>query len=342
MTGLDGMRTSRRFLRRACLDILQRTPTPAEARTFVGAPVSMVVGRLMRSREAMEVWFEEELYYFLLLDNFRPKAELIDKVTTRLHEQKMSARDAIAEILLSTGFSLRNPGNDTFVSVVLEQCLGLTVQARENQRTLEAGKEMYDGRKAKVLGQHGSSQADFVRIVLEHEDFARHLVARHQSRLFGGDRELEHFTAPRVHEDPSAFFVGMGESIASDHYREALATKKPLNDRQFIRSLYMDLLGERPSYEQMRNMRNAMMSMADSTPIRAVMAKMILDSGQAELPELVQGGEKDFVTRCFERYLGRPPGQEELPAFVEQARQPDCTAGHIVRALVGSTEYQYY
>ena len=40
----------------------QATDRRAEVRAFVGAPVPKVVERLMRQREAMEVWFEEELF----------------------------------------------------------------------------------------------------------------------------------------------------------------------------------------------------------------------------------------------------------------------------------------
>ena len=79
--------------------------------------------------------------------------------------------------------------------------------------------------------------------------------------------------------------------------------------------------------------------MADPTPLRAVMAKVILDSGHAELPELVAGKEKEFVRECFLRYLGRYPGQMELPTFVEVAKGPDCRPENIVRSLVGSAEY---
>ena len=86
--------------------------------------------------------------------------------------------------MLSTGFSLRNPGNDTFVTVVLEQALGLTVQDRKVTRILEAGKRMYDGKRTKLFGVQGRSQSDVIRIVLQRPEFSRHVLDRHHRRLF--------------------------------------------------------------------------------------------------------------------------------------------------------------
>lgn len=335
-----------RFLRRASLDILQRTPSPAELRTYLGAPVGMVVDRLYGLREAMEVWLEEELFYFLLLDNFRPETRAIKTLPERLEAKKSDVRSATLEIILSTSFSLRNPGNDTFVSVVLEQCLGMTVQDKNNARVLEAGKKMYDGHKTRFLREVGSTQADLIDIVMRQRGFTQHLLDRHHERLFGRPLPQRDPAAEavvdRVHQDFGQFFAVLSEWIASEDYRAALAKKKPRSDRQFIRGLYMDLLERRPTYEEMRNMRNAMQSMADPTPIRAVMAKVMLDSGRAKLPELKADEANDFVRRCFLRYLGREPGQEELPAFAQTLAQPGATATHVVRALVGSAEYQYY
>src|SRR5262249_32629215 len=138
MTDRTERKTTRTLLRRLALDTLGRTPSLAEAEAFLDAPVEAVAKRLVTSLEAMSVFVEEELFYFLLLDNFRPKTESIAALPKRLAEGKATAHDALAEILLSTGFSLRNPGNDTFVTVVLEQCLGLTVQDQKSKPTLEA------------------------------------------------------------------------------------------------------------------------------------------------------------------------------------------------------------
>ena len=333
--------TTRTLLRRLCLDVLHRTPSASEVQAFVDAPVELVVKRLVWSPEAMQMFVEEELFYFLLLDNFRPKTPSIQDLPKRLAAGKASAHDALAEILLSTGFSLRNPGNDTFVTVVLEQCLGLKVQEQKNLPVLAAGKKLYDGRKGRFLGSDGESQADVVRIVLAQEACTRFLLARHHERLFAaplGDSAA----VARVQADRMSFFPVLAEWLAGDAYAQALARKKPKSDHQFIRSLYQDLLGRAPGYDELRNMRNALQSMADPAPLRAVMAKVILDSKQAQVPGCEAGKEEEFVRDCFLRYLGRHPGQVEGPEFVRGLQAGTVQPGHVVRTLVGSVEYQTY
>ena len=224
------------------------------------------------------------------------------------------------------------------------------MQNRRVAPILEAGKKMYDGQRVRFLGTYGKSQADIIKIVLAQPDCTRFLLDRHHRRLLGKplldnpspDRSAQaELWVERVHREPGQFFELLGEWIRSEAYREALALPRVRNDRQFIRALYMDLLERTPSYQEMRNMRNAMQSMADPAPLRSVMAKVILDSGQARLPGLERGREAEFVTACFRTYLARDPGQGETAAFVEILRD-GAEARHVVRALVGSPEYQYY
>ena len=122
----------------------------------------------------------------------------------------------------------------------------------------------------------------------------------------------------------------LAEWLAGEAYAQALARKKPKTDHQFIRSLYQDLLGRAPGYDElrnMRNMRNALQSMADPAPLRAVMAKVILDSKQAQVPSCEAGKEEEFVRECFLRYLGRHPGQVEGPESCAAGRRARCRRG---------------
>src|SRR5690606_11130230 len=130
--------------------------------------------------------------------------------------------------------------------------------------------------------------------------------------------------------------------LGSERYVAACAVRKRRNDRQFVRSLYVDVLGRPPTYDEMRNMRNALQSMADSTPLRAVMAKLIVDSQEAVLPECRDGEEAAFVATCCRRYLGREPRATELQDFLAVLQEPDTEPRHVVRALLCSAEYHYY
>lgn len=331
-----------RFLQRLAYDVLQRSLSPRERRAYQDADVAMVVPRLLQGREAMAAWFEEELFYFLLLDGFRQKSDAMQRVPARLANGEITARDAIGEILLSTGFSLRNPGNDTFVTVVLEQCLGYTVQDRRTKPVLEAGKKMYDGKKVKCLGGEGQSQSDLLQLVLAHQDFARHLLARHHQRLLRAPLPDDAPEVARVHGDFGQFFTVLGEWLQSPAYWQAAQHKQPKTDRQFVRGLFQDLLERLPEYEELRSMRNAMQSMADPAPLRAVMAKVLLDSREAKLPACEPDRQEGFVRECFLRYLARPPEPGELQTFGRALRDDGGTPALIVRALIGSLEYQLY
>jgi hypothetical protein len=331
-----------RLLQRLCYDVLQRGPTPAERRSFVGAEVATVVPRLCGSREAMAAWFEDELQYFLLLDRFRPRGDNVERIPARLQKGEIDARTATSEILLSTGFSLRNPGNDTFVTVVLEQCLGYRVQDPKMKPVLEAGKKIYDGRKGRFLGQEAATQADLIQIALRHEDFARQLLARHRERLLGAALPKDAPEVAEVQQDFRRFFPVLAGWLQSDAYAQALQRRRLKTERQFLRGLYTDLLERVPTDDELRNLRNALQAMADPAPLRSVLAKVILDSGQAKLPDCRSGGEVEFIAECFLRYLARAPGPQEAAAFSAALREGGGRPLHVVRALVGSLEYQTY
>jgi hypothetical protein len=331
-----------RLLLRLCYDLLQRGPTDAERRSYLGLDVAILVKRLLGSREAKSEWFEEQLYYFLLLDRFRPGGESVDRIPTRLQKGDLDARSATAEILLSTGFSLRNPGNDTFVTVLLEQCLGYRVQDKAVKPILEAGKKAYDGKKTKFLDAAAGSQSDLVQIALAHREFARTLLDRQHRRLLGTPLVDGDATVARVHADFTEFFPVLGEWLQSDTYLQETQRRRPKSERQFLRGLYIDLLERAPDAEELRNLRNAMNAMADPAPLRSVLAKVVLDSPQAKLPLTAAGEERAFVAACFLRYLARAPNDKELDTFTAALLHKGGKPQQIVRALVGSLEYQTY
>ena len=334
------------YVRRLFFDVLNRPPVLSESAALTGMPIERVSKQTWRRREAMEEWLEDELWFHLLIDRFRPQTRAILGLPYRLAQGKATARDATAEILLSTGFSLRNPGNDTFVTVVLESCLGLTVQERKARAELDAGKLLYDGRRARFLGQDGDSQADVVRITLAQDAFRERLLDRNHRRLFGAPlatrgRAAVDALIARWRDDESAFFPILAEWTHAADYVAAVAVKRPRTHRQLVRSLYFDVLERAPTYDELRNMRNALQSMADPTPLRAVFSKLMLDSAAAKLPALVAGEERDFVRTCFLRYLGREPTQIEAGEFVAVLGEPGASGKHVVQTLLTSVEYGY-
>src|SRR5262245_16609640 len=129
-------------VRRMYVDLGGRPPLRSELAEGLRLSTEELATKLVTSLEHHALWYEDELFYFLLLDDFRPADERLQAIPKRLQSGEMSVRDGIGEIVRSQWFTARNPGNDTYVTVLLEQLLGIVVQKEPG--LLEAGKKMYD------------------------------------------------------------------------------------------------------------------------------------------------------------------------------------------------------
>ena len=210
---------------------------------------------------------------------------------------------------------------------------------------LEHGKKMYDGYAARLFGELGRSQADIVRIVLGRREFADRFVERQYRQVFGKapDPEELSFAAALFHGDPGAFRALLREWLLSDAYRARTAIPRPKGDLVFLRTLFMDILGREPTFEEFRNSRNAFLALSDPAPIRNVLAQLLLESGRAPLPEKASIAKPAaWVRGEFVRLLGREPTGRETDAFVATLGEYGCGPGTIVLALVTSPDYQYY
>ncbi|MBI3272887.1 MAG: FHA domain-containing protein [Planctomycetes bacterium] len=332
----------RRAVRRFYVDLLGRSPSEDEFKAAAGATQDELVGKLVHSVEHFETWYEEQLFYFLLIDNFRPATENLTSIPERLANAEITVRDAIHEIVICQYFNHRNPGNDTYVTVILEQLLGMVVQDRKE--LLERGKKMYDGYANELFGKKGASQADFVDIVVEQEAFAESFLKRcHVARL-GRPPSKEVLTASvaRFVKDPASFPDIEKTWILSKGYVDAMSKLKLKDDPMFIRSLYMDLLGRRPSYQEFRSMRNALLAMSDSGPIRSVLAKVIVDSDKVKVPDKAGLDLVPWLEAQYGKYLCRRPTEDEVRIFQEVLSAKGTTTKTLLLAILTSQEYQYY
>jgi hypothetical protein len=301
------------------------------------------VRHLLRTREFWEQWYEDELFYFLLIDNARPDDVAgADSIPWRLNAGQLDLPGAVTEIVSGAAFNRANPGNDTFVSVVLEQLLGVDV--RRQAALLEAGKKMYDGQTATLYGDSGHSQADVVRIVARQPAFATRLVQRQFRRIVGVDatpKDLEVWAAA-LRERPAAFIDLVQDWVLSPAYVERLDTLRGKTDLQFIRGLYVDLTDELPDATELRRLRGALSTVADSAPLRSVIARSLLDRHSQELPAKDELDPSRFVEDSFLRFLGRPPSPQERAEFLAVFSEKDCQPATLLRALVTHPEYQSY
>ena len=332
-----------RRLRSVYLDLVGRPPFEAEREQWLGKGMYELLDAFFEGGEIWRHWYEEQLYYFLLIDNFRPESERIASIPEDLHLGRIHVRDAIHRIALSPVFDARNPGADTFVTVVMEQLDGFHVQ--KNVRELEIGKQVYDGKSGLFLGSRGENQADVVRIAIEHERFPATFLSREYQRIVraGPERGTLKRWMRIFNKDPYQYVDLMREWLASPAYQQRLEDRRVQPNRLFVRSLFVDLLGRLPSIEEETRMRNALDGLSDPGPLRSVLARLLIDSGSAEIPEREEIVDPTaWVSGLFERLLGRSASDEELSVFVKSFHDPACRPGTVVYAIVSHPEYHSY
>ncbi len=336
-----GPRLESASLRRLFLDLLGRPPHAAERETWTGQERSRLIEPSLSSEEFWTNWLEEQLYYFLLIDNFRPTTEGVRSIPGELAGGVLGVREALHRICLSSSFDRRNPGPDTFVTVVMEQLLGLVVQ--KAPRELEIGKKLYDGRTGTFLGRSGTTQADVVHNAIADTRMLTHLLTREHERLLRRPPSAQELAAwvAELERDAHAFRAILTRWFLSKAYDQRLETRAPMPNRLFIRALFVDLLGRLPDEGETHRMRTALDGLADSGPLRALVARLILDSGKASVPERAAIADPAaWIQGLFERLLGRAPSNAERVAFGESFADPDCRPATVLYAIVSHPEYQ--
>ena len=332
-----------RSLRTVFFDLLGRPPLSAERETWSGRGLDELLDELLGSRPFWSEWWAEQLYYFLLIDRFRPETEAARAIPEKLAEGRLSVRDALHRLALTSSFELRNPGADTFVTVVMEQFCGMTVQ--DVKRELELGKAAYDGRSARFLGHTIDSQAGVVKTCIESKQAARHLVSREYERYLKQPipKERQIADARRFFRDPYEFLSLVREWFLSPEYLMRLNHPVPESNRLFVRGIFVDLLDRLPTDEEMEPMRYALDGLSDARPLRAVLVQLLIDGEEVRLPtkESLEDPAA-WIDGLFRRLLGRPAAEDELAQFTRALKEPECRTRTVVYALMTSREYYSY
>jgi hypothetical protein len=330
-------------LRAAYLDLVGRPPYEPERAQWFAKPRRALVDALLGSEEFWAHWLEEQLYYFFLIDNFRPESERVAAMPPLLAAGKLDVREAIHRISLSPSFDQRNPGADTFCTVVMEQLNGIEVQKRP--RELEIAKKIYDGTPGTFFGRTGQCQSDLLAIAIADRSFTETFVAREHRRLLRSepDKKAAAEWVRRLHREPREYPAVLREWLLSPEWDRRVAEKLEVPNRLFVRTLYVDLLGRLPDDLEARRLRSALDGLSDAMPLRAVVARMLLDSGQVVVPTRSDVDDPTkWVGDQFRRLLGREAAESELKTFVTAFHDPACRPATVLYALVTGPEYQSY
>jgi hypothetical protein len=325
------------------LDLAGRPPFAAERERWVGAPFGTLVDALVGGEEFWEQWLEAQLYYFLLVENFRPASESVRSIPRDLAQGRIDVREAIHRVALCPSFDRRNPGADTFVTVVMEQFLGIEVQ--KAARELDIGKRLYDGHPGTFLGERGDSQADVIKIAIADPRFLARYVEREYARLLLSTPDGRSTTAwaRELESDPLRYPDLVKSWLVSDAYVARRARAVELPNRFFVRALFVDLFDRLPDADETRRLRGALDGLGDAGPLRSALVRIVLDSGKATLPARESIDDRSgFVTGLFRRLLGREPTERERSTFVTALQDPACRTETVVFAILSHPEYATY
>jgi hypothetical protein len=328
-------------IRAAFLDLYGRPPLKAERAKWAGLGLMALLDEELGSEAYWAKWLEEQLYFFLLIDNFRPQAERIRDLPKDLAAGKLNVRDAIHRVALSSSFDQRNPGADTFVTVVMEQLLGMVVQ--KQTRELEIGKTAYDGSEGLFLGQRVNSQSDVVAAAMGDKRFAQRFIEREYERLLRVPipKKEARDVVRDFGKDAFGFVDQLRGWFLSPAWEARLTLPKNTSNRDWVRSLYVDVYDRQPTENEARRMRDALDGLSDPTPLKGLLARLVLDSKEAKLPEKSSvENVTAWVREQFLYLLGRQPSEEESRIFTHAFREPDCRPATILLAIVTGAEYQ--
>lgn len=330
-----------RFLRALYHDLYGRAPLIVERKEWLGKPLDDWIASALTSEPAWRHWLDEQLYYFMLIDEFEPVKTSLDELPGQLVARRISPRDALHRIALCTSFEQRNPGADTFVTVVMEQFCGMEVQ--RSARELEIGKNAYDGGAGTFLGSKASSQSDVIQIAVTHKQGARHLAAREYERLCRQpcSKRERGLWGKRIQKKPRELFRLYAEWLGSPAYAERVERGAPLSNRAWVQSVYVDLGDTLPEPGDARALGGALDSLGDPAPLRSLIVRMLLDHDGTRAPrrpEVSYPGA--WVDEKFARLLGRGPTPLEHTEFVKVCGASADGPELVLYALLTSQEYQ--
>ena len=329
------------WLRALFHDLYGRAPLNLEREAWFGRSLQEFLDAALKDERVWRHWLDEQLHYFMLIDRFEPIGTGLDKLPAQLSARRISPRDALHRIALSTSFELRNPGADTFVTVVMEQFCGMEVQ--RSTQELKLGKAAYDGGSTTFLGSKAASQSDVIEVAVGHRRAGRHLVEREFARLcrVPSAKKSTGSWGKAVWKEPLAMFDIYVEWLTSDAYAERVERGAPLSNRAWIRSVYVDLGDVLAPEEDVEALRGALDSLGDPGPLRSLIVRMLLDAEGTKAPRGPAVGEPaPWVEATFVHLLGRKPTAEERAEFVDVCSDGSDGPGLVLYTLLTSSEYQ--
>ena len=340
--GISGLeKTEVRLLRRVrrlYMDVLGRSPTPAEAISEERrGPKALVKNILLRS-ESGRAWVEELQVRFGLMGDARPVGEEATSLALRIPSESLPPPVVEATLARDPSFLRRHPPGRALAAAIGELLLGRPA-TEEEQR---AAAQLAAGKPAQVPGLGAVSDSrDWLLKVLDSEAFRRAAVRRRLARFLesGGVNKQLGRALLAMDESNKAWRALLEEILADRRYldRRRLRRKDPVT---FLRCLFIDLLERKPTDRELTALVRAVQTMPGESAALAAVARLMIDSGGAPIPILVEIRDLPlWITDRFLRYVGRRPLAAELKAYGEAAHLDVGGPKLVIQALLTGAEY---
>lgn len=296
-------------------DVLGRPPTPPEILSVADRAPTALAELLLATLEAGTAFVEDAAWRLALTGDAEPLSDAASGLPARFVAGDVSPAAAEAVLVRDPAFLRAHPAGEALARAV-------------GERLLERGP------RADEKGAWGTVAG--LEAVLLSDEFAA-AAFRRWARRFGADGDPAASSASRA-KDPA---VALARAfVASAAYARAGAARRPIDDPAFVRALFADLLGRRPTSKELSALASAAGVLPRSFAGRAAVVDVVLDSGEVPLPLVADLKEPDaWIADRFLRYVGRAPGATEAKLFRAALLDPDGGPHVVIRALLTGAEY---
>jgi hypothetical protein len=331
LEALDG--GSLRLLRSVYGDVLGRPPTPPEALAQRGRSAKEVAATLLATVEAGRAWLEDVALALDLVGENAPGAAGLDAAAFRLAAGKASAAEGEAALVRDPSFVRAHPPGPALADALLVRVLARDPLGPDRDVLLAA----FRGTPVRWLGREGvADPRAAIEAALASGEFAAAAARRHLAR-FLPRAAADAFPAARAREPAAALAL---EAISSAAYAGAGDARRAGTDLAFVRAVFADLLGRRPTAPEAWALVRAANVLPGTGAGRAAVVAVLLGSGDVPLPLVADLPDPDaWVADRFRRYLGRSPSAEEATAYRSALLDPDGGPQVLIRALLTTPEY---
>ena len=326
-----------RRVRRLYLDVLGRPPTPSEALAEESRGTKALVRNVLLRAEAGRAWVEELTVWLGLIGEQRPTSEAARELALRIPAESLAPATVESTLVRDPAFLERHPPGAPLAQALIGQLLGRKPTPDE----LEDARQLAAGMPVTRDGVTHNSSEDWLDHVVTSDAFRRAATMRRLRRFLpeGDAKRCIEEALLSISEGPHAWRAFLERELGHTRYLKPHALR-PKGQVTLLRGLFLDLLERMPTDREMAALVTALRRMPNATAAYAVVAKILIDSGNVPMPLLVHiKNAPAWLQDRFLRYLGRNASQAELKKFGEALLHPSGGPELVVLALTTAPEY---